>query len=266
MNSLQEILATLDRLAPLHLAEPWDNVGLLVGDRATRVGRVMTCLTLTDGVAAEAVRDSAGLVVTHHPIPFRPLQRIVADDPTGRVLCRLLGAGVAVYSAHTAYDSAAGGVNDQLASLLGLLKVAPLTPSLQDPSLGAGRVGRLDPGIVLEQLAERCGARLRTPGVRYVGDPTTVARLVAVACGSGGSLIPAAREGGADLLVTGELTFHDCLAAQAAGMSVLLLGHYASERFAMETLADRISSAFPALTVWASRDEQDPLNRAADPL
>jgi putative NIF3 family GTP cyclohydrolase 1 type 2 len=82
---------------------------------------------------------------------------------------------------------------------------------------------------------------------------------VAVACGSAGQLLDAARQHGCDLLVTGETSFHTCLEAEATGIALLLVGHFVSERFAVEWLASRLGQQFPELLVWASRREADPL-------
>src|SRR5262245_56920140 len=116
----------LKQFAPPHLAADWDNVGLLVGDGAAEVRRVMTCLTVTPDSAAEAVAEGAQLVVTHHPVLFRPVKRLTADTPEGRGLLSLVRAGVAVYSPHTELDNTRGGINDALARRLGLTEVVPL--------------------------------------------------------------------------------------------------------------------------------------------
>ena len=126
MPTLAEVTDELERLAPLRLAADWDTVGLLIGGRRARIERVMTCLTLTERVAAEAVAERADLVVVHHPLPFRPLGRITTATGTGRVLLALIESGVSLWSPHTAWDSAAGGINDQLAAILDLERVVPL--------------------------------------------------------------------------------------------------------------------------------------------
>ncbi len=110
---LDAVCQVLSRHAPLSLAESWDNVGLLLGDRSSEVSKLMTCLTVTPSVVEEAVEQGVDLVVTHHPIPFRPLSRVTCDSITGALLWRLIGAGVAVYSAHTAFDSAEQGINQR---------------------------------------------------------------------------------------------------------------------------------------------------------
>jgi dinuclear metal center YbgI/SA1388 family protein len=126
MPTVAALVESLRPLAPPDAAADWDNVGLLLGDAAAEVRAVMTCLTVTPESAAEAVEAGTGLVVTHHPILFRPVQRLTAATPEGRTLLALARAGVAVYSPHTAFDNARGGINELLARRLGLADVAPL--------------------------------------------------------------------------------------------------------------------------------------------
>src|SRR5690242_11287475 len=120
MPNVADLIATLETIAPLAGAAEWDNVGLLLGDRAATVERVMTCLTVTPASAREALAERAQMIVTHHPILFRPIKRLTAGNAEGRMLLDLARAGVAVYSPHTAFDNAAGGINDLLAQKLGL--------------------------------------------------------------------------------------------------------------------------------------------------
>jgi dinuclear metal center YbgI/SA1388 family protein len=266
MPTVADIAKFLQAYTPLRLAEDWDNVGLLVGDPQTAVTRLMTCLTVTPASAAEAIREQVQLVVTHHPLPFRPLKRITCETPEGRLLWDLIGARVAVFSPHTAFDSAAEGINQRLAEALSLSQIAPLR-SLGDPgepaeatgAIGAGRMGTLARAQSLTELAELLKHLLRIDGIQAVGDPARKLRRVAVACGSAGEFLGLAAEQGCDCLVTGETRFHTCLEAEARGVALLLVGHYASERFGVEALADVLARQFPQVTAWASRDERDPL-------
>jgi len=134
---LQSILSYLEELAPPRLAEQWDNVGLLVGNPRANVDRVMTCLTVTSASAAEAIAGRAELIVSHHPFPFHALKRITTDTPAGLVLLKLIAAGVAVCSSHTAFDSAPEGINQSLAEGIGLRGVTPLVPA--EGAAGSGR-------------------------------------------------------------------------------------------------------------------------------
>jgi dinuclear metal center YbgI/SA1388 family protein len=260
MPTIATIATTLEELAPLSAAEEWDNVGLLVGDRGREVTRLMTCLTLTPVTTAEAIAAGAELVVVHHPLPFRPLSRITTDTTAGQLLWDLIGAKVAVYSSHTAFDSARDGINEQWAARLGLEDVESLVGGDANAGgLGSGRCGRLASPCTLSVLAARIKAVLNLSRVRVVGTSEQPVTRVAVACGSGGAFLDAARLTGCDCLVTGEANFHACLEAEANQIGLILCGHFASERFAMEQLASELAQKFPDVKVWASRDERDPI-------
>ncbi len=259
MATVQHVCELLDAFAPPRLAEEWDNTGLLLGDPQAPAQRVMTCLTLTPDSAREAIEERADLVVAHHPLPFRPLSQVTTRTVEGGMLWRLARAGVSIYSPHTAFDSTTRGINAAFAEGLGLSDPRPLVPDEQDQTIGAGRIGRLADPITLDLLAERVKHFLEVDSVRVVGSAEKRVGLVAVACGSGGSFISAAAELGAEALVTGEATFHHCLAAQASGLAMVLPGHYASERFAVERLAEWLQDSLDGAEVWASRNEGDPL-------
>lgn len=261
MATLAQITAELESIAPLRLAAEWDVVGLLVAPRRASVERVMTCLSLTPAVAAEAARERADLVVTHHPLPFRPVARITGDTGTGRVLLDLIHAGCGVWSSHTAWDSAAGGINDQLAALLKLAHVSPIEPDADLPLAGFGRAGSVVDGATVADVATSIGRGLDLPGVQIVGDPRQPAGRVGIVCGSGGGSIAAVHRGGCQTLLTGELKLHEALEAEAAGLAVIAVGHHASEHFAMKTLAAKLAAAVPGIACWASREDRDPIRR-----
>lgn len=260
MTTVAQIAEFFHDFAPLALAESWDNVGLLVGHSQQSVARVMTCLTITPESAAEAVRERADLIVTHHPLPFRPLKRLTDETSEGRMLLELIRHNVAIYSPHTAFDSASEGINQRLAAGLKLRDIGPLAPSLAEGQLGAGRYGDLAKPMTLAELTEQVKHLLKIPHSQAVGSlPAKVSR-VGVACGSAGEFLPLAKAAGCDCLVTGEVRFHTCLEAEALGVQLVLAGHYASERFAVEELVPVLTQRFPSLTAWASRDERDPIH------
>ena len=248
----------LETFAPTTLAESWDNVGLLVGDSQAKVERVMTCLTITPASTLEAIDRRANLIVTHHPLPFRPLKQLTRASSEGRMLLDLIAARIAVYSPHTAFDSAAEGINQRLAEGLGLQDVAALVPKA-DGSLGAGRWGTLARALPLAELATRVKRFLDIGQVQVVGSPDRQVQAIAVACGSAGEFLEPARTLGCDCLLTGEVRFHTALEAEATEIALLLTGHFASERFGVEALADVLAQQFPSVDVWASREERDPL-------
>ncbi len=364
MSTVADVVMSLREFAPLSLAASWDNVGLLLGDEAAPVERLLTCLTVTPESAAEAIDERAQLIVTHHPILFRPVQRLTTATAEGRMLLSLARAGIAVYSPHTAFDNTPGGINELLARRLNLTEIQPLrrddgprkcklvvfvpdmdlakvsdaifaagaghigqyrecsfrlagtgtffggeetnptvgekgrreevsewrleaicpeadvdcvvaamrrAHSYEEPAYdiyplrsergpgGLGRIGVLAQATTLGQLAQCLKTELRTKWIQAVGDEKRPVRRIALACGAAGEfLVDAVREQ-ADALVTGEMRFHDLLAAQAQGIALLLPGHYATERCGVEMLAEVLAKRFPNLRVWPSRREADPL-------
>jgi dinuclear metal center YbgI/SA1388 family protein len=259
MPTLPEVSSALERIAPLRLAAEWDAVGLLVAPRGGEVRRVITCLTLTPEVAAEAAADRADLVVTHHPLPFRPVPRITPETGTGRVLLKLIAAGCGVWSSHTAWDSAAGGINDLLAAGLGLEGIAPIEPDREDPRVGFGRMGLASPGESLASLAGRLAPWLEVDRVQVVGEQAAAAGRVGIVCGSGGDFVGQLAAAGCQTLITGELKLHEAIEARAAGLGVIAVGHHASEHFAMAELGRRLAAELPGLDVLAARADRDPI-------
>lgn len=261
MLTIQTICEFLEMFAPVRLAADWDNVGLLVGDRQARLARAMTCLTITPASADEAIAGNADLIISHHPLPFRARNRLTTDDVAGRLLLQLIRAGIAIYSPHTAFDSAAAGINQRLAEGLGLEQIRPLISDEDEdePEAGTGRYGMLVDGSTLGTVAHRLKEFLHLDQIKVVGKDDAPVRRVAVACGSAGQFVEEARNAGCHLLVTGETSFHTCLEAEATGIGLLLTGHYASERFALEQLADLLAAQFGDIEFWASERESDPL-------
>ena len=256
--NMRQIVAYLQKLAPLELAEAWDSVGLLIGDPDGQVERLMVCLTVMEATVDEAIAGGAQLIVTHHPLPLRPLPKIVCSDPAGKMVWRLCRHGISVYSPHTAWDNAPEGINQRIARRLELEAVCPMVPHATNPMVGSGRCGRLPmalPGKAVLELAARV---LPKAQLRWIGQSGRMIERIGIVCGSGGSLVAAAAAADCQLLITGEATYHQALEASHRGIDLLLLGHGPSERFAMDELAGELAFQFPALHVWSSRDEWDP--------
>lgn len=260
MHTVQHFCQFMESFAPRRLAEDWDNVGLLIGDRNRNVDKVMTCLTVTPETVEEAIAQNAQMIVTHHPLPFRPVKRITADSVPGSMLLQLIEHQIAVYSPHTSFDSAQSGINQRFAEGLGIVDPIPLQPIEGDPDeLGAGRYGKLASAIPLSEFLNNVKSFLKIDGLHCVGTGTQTVSKVAVACGSAGQFLQPALRVGCDCLVTGETNFHTCLEAKANKAALVLPGHYASERFALEVLAELLKDEFADATIWASVEESDPL-------
>ncbi|MGY1745506.1 Nif3-like dinuclear metal center hexameric protein [Blastococcus sp. SYSU D00695] len=266
--TLGEVVAALEARYDPALAEDWDAVGLVCGDRDDPVERVVFAVDPVAAVVDEVVASGAGLLVTHHPLFLRGVHGVPADDPKGRLVHRLVRARAGLFVAHTNADRAPGtGVNDALAEVLGLVDAVPLEPAGSDPRAGLGRVGRLPAPLPLAGFAARAAAALPATagGVRVAGDPERPVTTVAVCGGSGGSLLAAAAAAGADVLLTSDLRHHPVseageAAALAPGSPALVdVAHWATEwpwlPVAARTLAADLGGR---VEVLVSRERTDP--------
>lgn len=260
-------------LAPLELAESWDNVGMLL-DRGTRLElrRVLLTIDLTLPVLEEAIALGAEAIVAYHPPIFTGIKRFVPSDPKSRIVGELLARDIVVYSPHTALDSVPGGVNDWLLDAFETSNRRPVTPYVSSKPFsaradsgcapGQGRIAELTSPISLETAVSRVKQHLGLAMVRRsVGVETTRGvvgpiRSVAVCAGAGGSLLAKCR---ADLLVTGEMRHHDVLELQQLGISVILTDHSNCERGYLPVLREHIARASD-LDVSVSTRDADPLS------
>ena len=239
MIRVADIFAFLDEKAPLATAEPWDNPGLLVGQKEAPVRTVLTALDITPDVVRQAGEAGAQLIVAHHPVIFHPLSRL----PAGHPAALLAAAGISALCWHTNLDKAPGGVADTLAAALELTDVA--APD------GYVRIGRLpqrcEPAVFTAKVNEQLRTRCRgCSGTRPV---ETVAVF-------GGALdeesLPAMAA--ADAVVFGECKHHVRLELARSGQTVCEAGHFATEQAIAGVLADWLREAFPQLTVVTARE------------
>jgi len=257
-----DVLQVLEHLAPARLAEDWDNVGLQVGRRDWPVTRVLVALDVTPEVLAEAQAVAAQMLVTHHPLIFRPLKTLDLDGSAGGMLETLVVQRLAVAAAHTNLDSVAGGVNDILAERVGLTAPRVLAPNESPEGGGFGRLGALARPTTLARLAQRVKERMGLAAVRRVGPADLPVRCVAVCSGSGGGLLEAFWRSAADVLITGDLRYHDAREAELRGRGLIDIGHFESEAPVRDVLArrlaDGLAAAGRAVEVVVSRVETGP--------
>jgi len=257
--TLDEVLDILHEIAPLELAAEWDNVGVLLrpSQEAGEVARCMLTIDLTEAVVAEAKAFGADLVVAYHPPIFKPLSRLDAGDATQRRIISALQAGFVVYSPHTALDAAPSGLADWL-----------INGALGDDVPEAvhvcgegeyGRLAELQKPLSFKVLLDRLKALYGVANLQ-VAKPAGMSakvRTIAVAAGAGGGVL---RGASADVLVTGEMSHHEVLAAVASGTAVVLAGHSNTERGFLRILSKRLTSEFgKALQVKVAKSDRDPL-------
>lgn len=243
MASVKEIYDMLAALAPVELAESWDNVGLLV-DSGKPVTKVLVTLDITSAVVEEAAKLGCELIVSHHPVIFGGLKRISQND----VAFSLVQHGISAICMHTNLDAADGGVNDVLADLFGMSNRVVFAD-------GCGRVGDVET-ITTHQLAEMAQQVLHT-SVKFADSGKPIRKL-AVISGAGGSMFEDAVAQGADCLLTGEANHHQALDAVRLGMSLIAATHQATEWPVVPVLAQKLQTAYPQLCVQCSSTDPDP--------
>ena len=260
--SVAGVCDVLDQLAPLRLAQSWDNVGLLAGHRGRAVRRILVCIDLMPAVVSEAIKRRCDMIVAYHPPIFRPITRLVRpSDGMEAQIVRCLSRGIAVYSPHTALDAAAGGTNDVLASLCGATQQTPLEPSDGDPSIGMGRIGELPANTTLQSLARALKRRTKARCVSIVGDRVRVVRRAIVVVGAAGDLPFKLELGKHDVIVTGEMRHHDALRVQRVGCSAVALSHWSSERPALASFTEQLGHKLAGVETLLSERDAEPFVR-----
>lgn len=240
--TVQELYDILSERLPLSLAEPWDNDGLAVcPDADAPVRRVLLALDVTESVVDYAIENGFDLILTHHPLLFRPLSSISEDTPVGRKVIKLIRAGVAAMSFHTRADKAAGGVNDVLAELLELSEVEPLSED------GMGRVGYLEERMPLEDFAVRVKEAIGAP-VIAVADGGNLVHKVALLGGEGKDGLKAALASGADTYLSGSLGYHVMEDAPELGINLMECGHYHTEQAVLGFFEELLMRTDPSIT------------------
>lgn len=251
--TVQEILTFLEGFAPVELAEHWDNVGLLCGDRQQPVTAVLCALDVTERVIEEAAARGAELVVAHHPAIFTSVSRVTTDDVTGRVLRAAIKRDIAIICMHTNADSTWGGVNDALASALFLTGVVNMEGG---DNRMLGRVGDLPREMQPREFAAYVKECLRAGGVRFCDGGKPI-RRVAVGGGACGKMMDDAKAKGADAFVIGDCSYDLMQRAQSIGLTLVDAGHFPTENPIAAVFAEQIVGAFPQLRTMVSERHAD---------
>ena len=258
MATVREIFSFIDQWAPFETQMSFDNAGFLVGRGERTVNKVLVALDITEEVVVEAVRLGVQLIVAHHPVIFHPVKQITDDSVEGRKLLALTEQGIAAICAHTNLDAAAGGVNEELARVLGLSNVRQLHQDGIDAygrPYGIGRVGEVEK-CSLEEFAKRVKATLEVAGVRFYDASHPVCH-VAVGGGSCGSMLSDVLAQGCDTFVTADVKYDVFLEAKALGINLIDAGHFSTEQVVCPVLKKQIERAFPNLEVYLSQCQKE---------
>lgn len=234
----KEIIKIIENVCPERLAYSWDNVGLLCGDENKDVKKVFVTLDTNINTVKEAISKNADMIVSHHPILLGGIKRIDYSTSVGQMLKLLIENNIPLFAAHTNMDTAKGGINDKLAEMFELTDVKILDQHTDDSSAGLGRYGRLEKTIKFGDFAEHCKKILGTPFLRVSGDFEKDINTVAVASGSCSEIIPIAFEKGADVIITGDMKYHNMIDMTELGICVIDAGHYPTEICVMDIFED----------------------------
>ena len=242
---VKDVMDVIEGFAPLSLQEGWDNSGLCIGSPDDEVTSILLALDCTPELIDEAVECGADMIVTHHPLIFSGLKKISSDDLVGRAVIKAIKNGISIYAAHTNADKVLSGVSGAMARRLGMENVSILAD--EGDGTGLGVVGTLPQPLTsrqaLELVKERFGLKV-VKSSKPVEGPVT---KVAMCGGSGASLIKAAQKAGAQLYISGDISYHNFFTQN--DFMIMDIGHYESEIDIVEILFSLIKKNFPTFAV-----------------
>ena len=234
--TVQELYNLMNKHIPESLCEPWDNDGIMCSpDLSAEVGKVIVTLDVTDEIVDYAISRGVDLIVSHHPLVFRPLTRLSEENHIARKLIKLVTNGISVFSFHTRLDKVKGGVNDILAQIIGLSDVTAFGEG------NLGRIGTLSEECDLEVFADGVKSKLSSDSVK-IADAYNPVKRVAVVGGDGKDFVEAAIAAGADTYLSGRISYNVMEEASDMGINLIEAGHYFTEFPVTEYLSNLIVS------------------------
>ena len=241
--TVKELYTRLNERIPAELSEPWDNDGIMCcADSSQEVHRVIVTLDVTEEVVDYAIDSHVDLIVSHHPLIFRPLSAVTEENHIGRKIIKLLESGIAVFSFHTRLDKVAGGVNDKLCQLLGIKDSVPFGEG------DLGRIGNIDRERMLDDFAYFVKETLEADTIR-ISDAFNPVKRVAVVGGDGKSYVADAIRQGADTYISGRIGYNVMEEAAEMGINLIEAGHYFTEQPICTVLQEMLLSYDPTLSI-----------------
>ena len=242
---VKDVIEVIEAFAPLSLQEKWDNSGLCIGSEDATVSSVLFGLDCTPELVDEAVACGADMIITHHPLIFSGLKKISPDDLVGAAVIKAVKAGISIYAAHTSADKVIAGVSGAMASRLGLADVSILDEDGEGTGLGV--VGNLPGPITASEAVELVKNRFGLKTLKTSRPVEGMISRVAMCGGSGSSLIGAAVKSGAQLYISGDISYHNFFTRE--GFMIMDIGHYESEIEIVDILFSLIKKNFPTFAV-----------------
>ena len=247
----KELVTPIEAFAPIALQESWDNCGFSVGNPSGKVSKALVALDCTEEVMDEAIEEGCDIIITHHPLIFKGVKSITPDNIVGRIITKALKNDIAIYAAHTNMDKASEGVSALMADRLDLKDTEPLTDEL------LGLVGNLSSPMSGKEFIQFVKERFSLERVRVSQPIDGQISRVAVCGGSGHSFIGNAMGKGAQVYITGDITYHQFYCEK--GFMIMDIGHYCSEYDVVSLFANILCKNFPNFAVLKSRRNNNPI-------
>jgi dinuclear metal center YbgI/SA1388 family protein len=256
---LSQLIKTFESLWPIHTAEEWDRVGLMVGHPGSEVSSVLLTVDVTAEVIEEATEQNSQLILAHHPMLLRAIHELGELTLKGNLVTKAVRSEIAIYAAHTNADVATSGVSESLAKKLGLSNLSAL-----DESSGMGVIGDVSETTLLD-FARKIAKELPAvaQGIRAAGDPNRSIKRVALVAGAGDSYLPLAQHSGADVFITSDLRHHPAQdfmeqSKISSGPALIDISHWAAEWVWLDTAASQLSAIHPEVKFVVSDLRTDP--------
>ena len=235
------IINLMEQLAPLGLAEHWDNPGLMVGNKESDVNKVLFALDCSETVIDEAININANMIITHHPMIFKGIKSIDYNTPLGKKIVKAIINNIVIYSAHTNLDIAEGGTNTALSELIGLSNTTPLLKLENNKFIG--KCGDIQP-ISFRDFISFFKNKIKADYLNINGNQDRIIKRVGLCTGSAASsdYIFAAKENSCDLYITGDVGYHDAQIAEENNICIIDGTHYLTEIIVMPRICEYIKS------------------------
>jgi dinuclear metal center YbgI/SA1388 family protein len=252
MITVGNIYDVLNKNAPFKNQDKTDNSGLLIGDFNAEIRKILVCLDVTNDVAAEAISEKADLIISHHPLMYRPISKIMGNDP----IHALVRGNISLIAAHTNLDVAFGGLPAMMLERLSFPPSETIIMPFNPDGTGYGRIAELGAAVFAKELAERCKKAFSCTVVRFV-DSGKPLKKIGVSSGGGGEIAEAAFYAGCDALVCGEVRHDKMVFAANMGLTVIEAGHFHTEDIFCEPIRDRLRAEFPEIIIEKSKYSKD---------
>ena len=252
MVAVHNIYDYLDKIAPFKCQDSTDNCGLLVGDFDSKAEKILVCLDVTNEVINEAAKKRAELIIAHHPLMYRPVKKIMSNDP----VYALIRNNINFIAAHTNLDIADGGITDLMLELLGFLPSDVVIGGLRTGDAEYGKIAELDSPLTAKELAEKCKSAFSCTVVKYVDGGKPIKR-VGLCSGGGGDLAEKALSMGCDAYICGDLRWDRHIFAKNCGLTLIDAGHFHTEDIFCADLVKKLKNEFPGLDVKKADNSVD---------